>query len=150
MPGALPAAASSRRALRRGEPVRVRIAAPIGDDWEPLLAEVYAAGNVTIYIDEVYGVCHRGQAGPWLTALYTRGRELGIGVWAATQRPSWIPLFVLSESEWLLTFRLQLEADQRRVAQMMGEDAYAELRGHSFLLYNSEWERPVYRRSIKG
>lgn len=146
--------AKTRRALANGKPVRVRIPAAIGDiaHWEKLFALCMQAGNVTVYIDEVYGVLDAGnRPGAYLTALYTRGRELGIGVWAATQRPSWIPLFVLSEAEWFLAFRLQLEADAKRVGSLIGVDADAltSLKGHSFYLYNSEWEQAELYSTIK-
>lgn len=129
------------RKLRRGEAVRVRVPAPFGNDWEPILAECYAAGNLTVYIDEVYGVTHNGQAGPWLTALYTRGRELKIGVWAATQRPRRIPLFVLSESEWTLAFRLKLPDDAKLVRELIGGVYDHEIKPRAFYIYNDAWDR---------
>lgn len=140
------------RWLLEGQPVRLRVPAPFDGDWRPFLATIYNAGNVTVYIDEAYGVVPPGKRPPnELNALYTRGRELGIGVWAATQRPSWIPLEMLSESEWLFCFRLQLDEDRARMAQLMGPDVRVPARDpHGFWLYNVYWERPRYIRGVRA
>lgn len=137
------------RALAAGEPVRVRYAAPLDGDYGSIFKRCYDAENVIVYIDEVYGVTHNGQADRWLTALYTRGAELRIGVWAATQRPKRIPLIVLSESEWTLLFRLKLESDREYMAEMIGDAALETLSGHQFWLYRESWDNPILYGSIK-
>jgi hypothetical protein len=111
--------------FERGEPGRFRILPPIVDDltdwYEQLFAVLYATGDLTLYIDEAYAVVPPGtRAGKWLSALYTRGRELGIGVWTSTQRPTWVPLFMLSEADWFMVFRLNLKADRERLASLVG------------------------------
>lgn len=131
------------RALASGEPVRVRYAAPLDGDYSAIFRRCYDAENVIVYVDEVYGVTRNGQPDQWLTALYTRGAELGIGVWAATQRPRRIPLIVLSESEWTLLFRLKLQADREYMAEMIGPAALDTLSGHEFWLYRESWDNPV-------
>jgi len=142
--------------LEHDEPVRIRLVPDIVDnqtEWfEQLFERLYHIGNLTVYIDEVYGVLPPGQRpGKWFNALYTRGREFGIGVWAATQRPAWVPLVVLSEADWFLVFRLHMTEDRRRMAGVIGEQALiAPPDPHGFWLYNSEWIKPVYYRSIKS
>lgn len=115
-------------------------------NWDAYFATIYGAGHVTVYIDEAYGIVPPGaKIPPMLNALYTRGRELGIGVWAATQRPSWIPLVMLSEAEWLFAFRLQLDADRKRMAELMGPEVMRPVRNpHGFWLYNVNWDVPRY------
>lgn len=139
-----------RRELRRGEPVRARVVYPLDGDFEPVLAEIYEAGNITVYIDEVYGIVPPGsRPGPYFTALYTRGRELGIGVWAATQRPTWVPLFVLSEADWLFVFKLQLDEDRRRLAEILGGDVLRPITDrHGMWIYNVHWDRPRYVKQL--
>lgn len=142
----------------RGEPGRFRILSPVVSDqstwYETLFERLYHIGDFTLYIDEIFGVVRPGQQpGQWLTALYTRGRELGIGVWAATQRPSWIPLFLMSESEWFIIFRLGMVEDRKRMAGMVGEAVYDPIRDkHGFYLYNVEQDAPQYfpRANIQG
>lgn len=134
------------RRLRAGKSGRLRVPAPFDGNWEPWLALAWEIGNVTVYIDEVYGVVEPGRKPPALfTALYTRGREAGIGVFAATQRPAWVPLFVLSEANWLFVFRLSLEDDRKRMMQF-GDDTGMLGRPirdpHGFYTYNPNWNGP--------
>ncbi len=142
----------------RGYPGRFRILPPVVDKpelwYEDLFERLYAYGDLTIYIDEAYAVVPQGaRAGKWLSALYTRGRELGIGVWAATQRPTWIPLFLMSEADWLIVFRLNLEEDRRRIASIAGEAVMDRIpHEHGFWLYDVDQESPRYYRTavLKG
>lgn len=137
----------------RGKPGRLRVLPPVVDNpeswYEALFERLYSYGNLTVYIDEAYAVVPPGaRPGKWLSALYTRGRERGIGVWAATQRPTWIPLFLLSEAEWLITFRLNLEDDRRRMAMISGEQVLAKIPDeHGFWLYEVAGQTPRYYRT---
>jgi hypothetical protein len=108
--------------------------------------ECYAGGNVTVYIDESYGVTDPGsKPSRNLTSLWTRGRELGVGAWASSQRPSWVPLFEISEADHLFTFRLSLEEDRRRIAAFVGPEALDVIHDVNGVLYSrAEWEHPVY------
>jgi energy-coupling factor transporter ATP-binding protein EcfA2 len=139
--------------LDRGQPGRFRVLPPITDhmaDWyDEIFERLYDAGNLTLYIDEGYAVSMgSGHFSKWLNALYTRGRERGIGVWAATQRPAWIPLFMISEADWLFVFRLNLEEDRKRLAAVAGEQVRSRIRDpHGFWLVNAGEDRPVYYKS---
>lgn len=134
------------RQLARGDDVRLRIPAPLDGRWDDYLWAVYKAGNVILYIDELYGVVPPGKRAPEpLTACYTRGRELGIGVHSCTQRPSWIPLFAMSEADWFFIFRLTVEEDRKRLASFMGASVIEPIRDkYGFLTYSPEWEDPIY------
>lgn len=117
---------------------RIRINSPISrEEWEAYFRVLYTLRNVTIYIDELYGVTPP-IAGQWLQALYTRGRELGIGVWAATQRPVFVPKFVFSEADWKVLFRLELDDDREYMARnVFGPIAKNELYNHQFIVKKS-------------
>ena len=137
-------------ALAAGKPVRLRVLAPMDGDYEPFFSAVYNAGDCVLVIDELFAVSDRGKFGPWLQACYTRGRELKVGVWAAMQRPSWVPLMALSEADYYVCFRLQLEEDRRRMAAFMGPQVEAPVRDkYGFWLYSTEWENPRYARSLE-
>jgi ABC-type dipeptide/oligopeptide/nickel transport system ATPase component len=140
------------RKFENGDDIRLRIPAPIDNNWEPYFETCYETGNCTVYIDELYGVLNMRRLPPrYLTALYTRGRELNIGVWSATQRPTWVPLFALSEADWLFVFRLQLDADRRRMAEIMGSDVRdRELHNHEVLVYHQEWEQARFFTRISA
>ena len=142
------------KAFERGKPARLRIVPPIGadPDWfEEFFARLYNYGNLTLYIDEVYGVTPPGaKPGMWLSALYTRGRERGIGVWAATQRPVWVPLFLISEADWMLIFRLNLYDDRKRIASIAGDSILETIPDpHGLWLYHVDMDDPVYYQSAR-
>lgn len=145
-----------RRALRIGEPVRIRALPDMRDNaveyWDNVLTECYDAGNVTIYIDELYSIVPPGQnATPALWGCYTRGREYGVGVWAATQRPVWIPLVALSESEHYFLFRLTLDEDRKRMAAFMGGEVIRPITdNHGFFYNRVEWDSPIYYKRLKS
>lgn len=113
--------------LNSKEPFRLRAVPGLKTDltayWDDVLETTLRAGNVTIYIDELYAVVPPNKtASPTLFGCYTRGREFGVGVWASTQRPVWIPLVAMSEAEHFFMFRLQLMEDKQRLAAFMGAD----------------------------
>jgi energy-coupling factor transporter ATP-binding protein EcfA2 len=93
------------------------------DYWDSVLEKCLRSGNITIYIDELYAVVPPNKtASPTIFACYTRGREFGLGMWASTQRPVWIPLVAMSEAEHFFMFRLQLLEDKQRLAAFMGSE----------------------------
>lgn len=81
---------------------------------------IYERRNTTLYVDETYAVVFRGGVLPYHQACITRGRERGVEVWSATQRPSWIPLMVLSEAEHWYVFRLNVREDRKRLEGILG------------------------------
>lgn len=140
----------SRRNLKNGRPVRARVVVPFGaptaEIWEDVFYRIYEAGNCTLYIDEVYGVVLPGQKpSPGLTGIWTRGRELKIGAYAASQRPVWVPLFILSEAEHFFMFRLSLFDDKRRMSEFMGPQVEQVIRDKHGVYYSqAEDENPTY------
>jgi energy-coupling factor transporter ATP-binding protein EcfA2 len=82
--------------------------------WEWL----YRRMHTTIYVDETAAVT-QGDVYPfYYGAVLMRGRELGLELWSATQRPLRIPQVVLSESEDVYAFRLRLPQDRARVESL--------------------------------
>src|SRR5581483_7081109 len=142
------------RTLRSGDPVKVRVPPPapvwglkssdVIDYYEYFFWAAYQAGDVTVYIDELYGVVPpRKAAGQFLSALYTRGRTMGIGVWGASQRPSLIPIFAMSEAEWVAQFQLTWPNDRKRMAEWVHPDCLNQPpTEHGFYLFNNRWQRP--------
>ena len=71
---------------------------------------------------------------------------MGIGTSASSQRPMWVPLFVLSESEHFFVFRLSLQEDKNRMAAFMGpavRDVIIKDRHGVFYSY-VVWDDPIY------
>jgi len=142
------------KVLAQEQPVRVRVLPPLHGDiieyWEAVLSDCYKAGNLTLYIDELYSICPPNQK-PLnvLWSMYTRGRELGLGVWSSSQRPAWIPLFSLSECEAFFMFRLQLEDDRKRLAAFMGEEVLKTIVDeHGFYYSRAAWDKPQYHTKL--
>jgi hypothetical protein len=151
------------RQLRNGRDIRIHVA-PRDDnaqdfDWESYYRLVYEASSpkhpVTIYTDEVYGILPRGSAvnpGYWLTAVYTRGRSRHLSAWAATQRPRRIPLYMITEADWLAVYYLRAPIDRQYVAEILGDKRIEEEipDEYGFWLQYARWRRPVYYRTIQG
>lgn len=80
-------------------------------------------GETIVYIDELYRVAseHTRPNSP-LGAIATQGRELGVALWAATQRPSRIPTFLMSEAEHNFVFKLRLPIDRKRLEDLMEQE----------------------------
>ena len=74
----------------------------------------------SIYIDELYQLHRNGRAGPGIIGLWTRGREMGFTVLAASQRPAWISTFCLTESDQYYIFTLTQVDDRKRLAESLG------------------------------
>ena len=148
--GLVPWDREAKRILRSNEALRARVLIPIGKDpdevFEEVFAAVLAAGNCTVYVDELYGVVPPGaKPGPYLTAIWTRGRELGVGAWAATQRPTWVPLFALSEAQHFFVFRLLLDEDRARMSAFMGPEVREPIEDdHGFFYSSPSWRAPIY------
>ena len=88
---------------------------------EELFYYVYEKKNRRFYIDEATSIKFGGVKIPdGLTALINRGREPGLSTMVATQRPSRIPMNILSESEHYYIFRLRLPQDRERVEDITG------------------------------
>lgn len=142
-----------RRDFGRGNPARLRVLAPAGERdlnefWDDILWECYQTQDVLIYCDELYAVNQPNKpALPALHAVYTRGRELNVGMISVTQRPTWIPLVVMSEADWFFCFRLQLHEDRQRIAAFMGPDVLTPPRDKfGFYYMASEDDKPRYVR----
>lgn len=162
--GLLPETDRNWRKLFQGKAMKISVAHPIDD---PNLFDYYAkaferafkAGNVRVYIDELYDVMDNPQNPPtYLRALYTRGRQAiedkageivsgNMGAFACSQRPSRIPLFTLTESSHFFVFRLTNKDDRDRIAQYT-HPALAEPipdeHEHGFWYFDRETRTPIY------
>jgi energy-coupling factor transporter ATP-binding protein EcfA2 len=69
------------------------------------------AGGRVIYVDELLDIIPT----PGLKILATQGRAAGVGLWTATQRPSGVPLYTISETQHMFVFYLRLERDRERI-----------------------------------
>jgi len=90
------------------------------EELDKVFVWVLRRGHTLLYIDELYAVASEyTRPNSPLGGIVTRGRELGIGLWSATQRPSRIPLWILSEAEHSFVFSLRLKNDRLRVEEAL-------------------------------
>ena len=143
--------------LRDGESARIRFFDPPTIDkdgypnWDSVFELVWEVEDCVLYIDEMYSATKNGYMTWPLRRLYTQGRELGIGVWASTQRPSRVPLEMFTEAEWSFIFMLNMQEDRKRIAKATGA---AEIENpirdeHGFWVYNVLWSNAYYMRRLE-
>jgi hypothetical protein len=61
----------------------------------------YKRGQRIVFADELLGLSDELRLDRRLTALWTRGRSMGTGLWGASQRPAHIPLHAYAQAEHL-------------------------------------------------
>lgn len=110
-------------------------------------------GNTLTYTDELYYIASGSdftKRAPWYFRAVTAGASMGVGVWSAFQRPSWVPLIALTETEMRAIFNLRFDADRERITKNFGAIPWETLRRekHSFVLSTDEWTSGVLR--LKG
>lgn len=140
--------------LENGHAGRLRFLPPLEmpeDYYKSIFLFAVDCGNVIIYIDEMYAVFPGGaRATDPLVMTWTRGRSLGVGTWGATQRPTWIPLFAMSEAQHFFVFRLMLPEDRSRMASMIGGEVEEKIPDeHGFWYRDIREENPKYFRQLE-
>jgi hypothetical protein len=94
--------------------------------FDRALTESYAAGarrngsNRIIFADEVTGLSKELSLEPELNAIWMRGSAMGLGLWAATQRPFYAPMYAYGAAVHLFLHR---DTDKRNT------DRYREIGG---------------------
>lgn len=91
--------------------------------------------HTTVYVDELLLIMDAGGQFPWwYQAAVAQGRERGVEVWSATQRPHRVPIVALSESEHYYVFRMAVREDRARIESVTGldEEAISLLRKRQF------------------
>lgn len=76
-------------------------------------------GRCMIYFDELYSWHDRGRPTNGMVGLYTRGRSKGKTVLGATQRPSWISRFCMTESQKFYVHLLIDGRDEKSLAEVV-------------------------------
>lgn len=114
------------------------------DHWQKILRWVYDRCNTLLYIDEVYGLSENGYTyPPMLKGIYTRGRERGITVIAAMQRPTGAPRFFRTESGQYLIGKLDKQ-DRKTMSEDFSEVVETPIQKYHFWYFDDEdSEEPV-------
>ncbi|HWW95504.1 MAG TPA: hypothetical protein VN375_19195 [Vicinamibacteria bacterium] len=84
------------------------------------LLDSYKKGNRILFGDEAYSLCEELGLKRYMITLWTKGRSMGAGMWAATQKPTHVPLWMYSQASHLF---LSYDPDKR------ARDRYREISG---------------------
>lgn len=113
-----------------------------GGPYDRLASRILRHGRVGWYNDEVHNVAGRGRLQLGFERVWSEGREKGVPVVAATQRPRHVSLKLLSEANHLVIFDLRLPEDRARMVEVTGHAELAErelLQGaHTFAHYRAD------------
>jgi len=86
-----------------------------GDALNQLFRRCWEKENVTIFVDEGYGI----QNDEWFNACLTQGRSKHVNMIVLSQRPAWISKYVFSECNFVMLFNLQIKDDRKKVAEFV-------------------------------
>jgi hypothetical protein len=123
--------------------------------WEELNEDYYnqffefcmKRRNCIIVIDEAMQVCPNPHRIPsWYKGALTRGMELQVGVWSLSQRPSTIPIVIISEATHIFVFKLNMLDDRKRIVKITGYSEFEEqAEKHHFWYFDvNKAQRPAY------
>lgn len=102
----------------------------MSEQFKSAIQWAYKRGNCILFADEVYGlVAELDGLTDDLIALWTRGGGMGVGLWAATQRPAGssghgVPGFMYSNSTHLFLSKDPDKNSRRRYGEIGGIDPH--------------------------
>lgn len=89
-------------------------------EFRKSMLDCYKRGNRIVFCDEAYGLSNELGLNRELVTLWTRGRSMGTGIWAASQKPTHIPLHAYNQAHHLF---LAHDPDKR------ARDRFSEIGG---------------------
>lgn len=91
-------------------------------EFRKAILDSYKKGNRILFGDEVAGLVEALALERELKTIWQRGRAMGTGLWAASQRPTHIPLLAYSSAEHLFLFRDPDKRTRDRFKEIGGVD----------------------------
>lgn len=119
------------------------------DRIEEFFAFIYGRGYTRLVIDESAALPGGTNPSQYLELCITQGRELGISCVCLTQRPSRIPLIMMSEARRIYFFRLNMEEDMLRLAKITGISIERQRALREFQFYMHDYRYGAYPIPIK-
>jgi len=86
------------------------------------LQNLYQRGDKIVFGDEVYSLAHELGLSKELVRIWSKGRSMGTGLWAATQKPTHVPLWMYSMPEHLFLAYDPDVRSQKRFSEIGGVD----------------------------
>lgn len=84
--------------------------------------QLYVKGDNIIFDDEVVSLVREMNMKADLTRIWTKGRSIGSGLWAATQRPAMVPLEMYDQAQHLFLGPIKDKRSQDRFGEISGVD----------------------------
>lgn len=116
----------------------------LADVFRAAIRDSYRRGGRIVFADEVTGLSEELNLTRLLNALWMRGRAMGTGLWAASQRPAYVPLNAYSMSEHLFLAYDPDTNSRKRFSEIGGIDPQVVLRDTMHL---PPWHFLYIRRS---
>ena len=108
-------------------------------EFDQICKIIYNKGNLIFIIDEMAFHVSSSKICDWHSILLRLGRKRGIGVWNCTQRTrSCLHNTILSETDHIVSFKLMLETDRKKLAESFDPlfDQANELKEFNWIYYN--------------
>jgi hypothetical protein len=91
-------------------------------EFRRAILDSYKRGRRIVFADEVYGLVNELRLVREIITLWSRGRSMGTGLWASSQRPAQIPLWAYSQAEHLFLWHDRDKRARQRYAEIGGVD----------------------------
>lgn len=123
---------------------------------EPILAEIFADGGRTVFIDEVAYFHENLGLTRLMDMFWKQGRSMNLLMLGGTQRPTKVPRAMFSEASWFAAFRTADEDELRRVGEIGGTDSklirevMRTLAPHEFLMVQTRTGVMVVSKVERG
>lgn len=108
------------------------------------ILDSYRRGNRILVADEVLSLSYEMGLGQELVTVWTRGRSMGCGLWAGTQKPTHVPLWMYSMPTHLFIAWDPDERSRKRLREISGSDprlieaASRQLRRYEWLYFRQD------------
>lgn len=90
--------------------------------FRTVLRNSFVKGDRIIFADETVSLVREMNLKKDLVRIWTKGRSMGVGLWAATQRPAWVPPEMYDQAEHLFLAFDPDERNQKRFEEIGGVD----------------------------
>lgn len=94
----------------------------MSEEFHRAILDSYKKGDRILFADEVWGLVHELGLRKDLESVWSRGASMGCGLWAATQRPSHVPLHMYSQAHHLFASHDPDKRSRDRLAEIGGVD----------------------------
>ena len=124
---------------------------PTDKDFNEICQIIFESRNISLYVDESSIISTPSKILFWHNIILTQGRTYGVGIINTSQRPRIIHNTLISESEHLFIFSLNLDTDVLKIRQQIGEasDDIRLLPEHHVLYHNVRLNRSYIFKPVK-